>query len=420
MTNDLDVMLADRRAGTLIRERGGRVEFRFDPDWLADRASGRLPFSCLSQSLTPLGIDAPHPHRRLMTGGTALPPFFENLLPEGGARGFLAGRHGVKPANGFELLRRGGDSLFGAIRIVPADPSSSEDDVTGFDRTGLPGFMLAGVQRKLSLPDGRRLTLTDNHSIVKLAGEEYPYLTDNEMLMMHLSRTAGFEVPDFSRQDIDVIQPWLGETVVTGRQVFAIRRFDRVNGRRIHCEDVMQAAGLLPSEKYGLSHEFVAAVMQAAGCDPVEIIRRIALNIATGNGDGHGKNFALIYPGQETQGAAAVAPVYDIVCTRFYGDDTLALSLGKRKRWQDLDETCFRVFATKLGWDPDVTAKIAVDTVDQIIAAWHSLAFQQWMRETVPGALHQVLPTHWRDVPLLRDRLECGHTPEWQPETGSP
>ncbi len=68
----------------------------------------------------------------------------------------------------------------------------------------------------------------------------------------------------------------------------------------------------------------VAGILQAtAPTNDIEtFLRLVTLNVIIGNGDAHGKNFSLLH---EPSWALHLAPAYDLMSTRFYGDNRLAM-----------------------------------------------------------------------------------------------
>jgi len=59
------------------------------------------------------------------------------------------------------------------------------------------------------------------------------------------------------------------------------------------------------------------------------LARATTLNVALGNGDAHGKNFSLLH---DVSGRLRLAPAYDLLSTRFYGDDRLAMHVDHVRR----------------------------------------------------------------------------------------
>lgn len=151
-------------------------------------------------------------------------------------------------------------------------------------------------------------------------------LVANEAFCMRLAAAAGFSAAK--------VRP----STVGNRPVLVVERFDREEGpggaRRIHQEDLAQAAGVPPRMKYeeggGPSLVRLAETLRRAGAPAVEalpaLLDAITVAAATGNADQHAKNLAIVYAPNGTR----LAPLYDLVSTVMYHDLTkiAALKVG--------------------------------------------------------------------------------------------
>ena len=194
------------------------------------------------------------------------------------------------------------------------------------------GAGIAGMQPKIMVPD--RTTVPIPTLIVKAAASDYPGLAANEFLCLSAARRAGIEVPGFDLSD-------------DGRMLI-LDRFDlRADGTRLGFEDIAALMGLRVRDvqsdrKYQGSYERVAELLLALRL-PAQSLQRffeqVALSVMVRNGDGHLKNFGVLYS-DETD--CRLAPLFDVVTTsiyryrRFAGgpeleDHTLALKLFKGK-----------------------------------------------------------------------------------------
>jgi serine/threonine-protein kinase HipA len=204
---------------------------------------------------------------------------------------------------------------------------------------------ISGVQPKVLLPNAdRSARLTERaavvHSdlIVKAGGDGYPHLTQNEFLCMSAAKRAGITVPNF----------WLSDD----GGLFVLERFDLRDGRQLGFEDMTVLMAKSSRQKYEGSYENVAKAVRlyCAGGDPVGNLQRlfeyIAFIVMVRNGDGHLKNFGLLYDNPAEAGSVRLAPLYDVVTTSIYGmthqrtgitkyDRTLALKLAKSRLYPD-------------------------------------------------------------------------------------
>lgn len=104
-----------------------------------------------------------------------------------------------------------------------------------------------------------------------------------------------------------------------------------------------------------------------------QFARRLAFMVLIGNGDGHLKNWSLIYrnPRRPT-----LSPAYDLVATAPYRADGDAEDLGlkffKSRRFRHVHVRLFDRLAERLG---AMDAHLAEQAADTVVRAW-----EQWPR----------------------------------------
>jgi serine/threonine-protein kinase HipA len=203
---------------------------------------------------------------------------------------------------------------------------------------------ISGVQPKVLIPsaaDGsgtlERTTLRHSDLIVKASGIEFPHLAANEFLCLSAAKRAGIEVPEFELSDDG------GLLVVT--------RFDlQPDGMPLGFEDMAVLTGRSNREKYQGSYEMIARAIRlyCQGADPLPELQGffeyVALMVMVRNGDGHLKNFGLLYEHPQQPSSIRLAPLFDVVTTCIYDisggsseitkyDRTLALKLAKTRTY---------------------------------------------------------------------------------------
>lgn len=212
---------------------------------------------------------------------------------------------------------------------------------------------ISGVQPKVMLPDAdqinapadNRVTVVHSDLIVKSAGSDYPWLTQNEFLCMDAARRAGLQVPGF----------WLSDD----GSLFIMRRFDLAAERR-GFEDMSVLMGkprdAQGNYKYTESYEAITRIIIAfSGADaPANLqsfFEYLTLSIMVRNGDAHLKNFGMTYDNPAAT-RCLLAPLYDVVTTTAYShlnwrtgdervDKTMALKLfsgAKHRNYPSRDE----------------------------------------------------------------------------------
>jgi serine/threonine-protein kinase HipA len=408
MSNDLEVRHGGRRVGRLRADESNRFCFRYADDWL--HAKDAFPVS-ITLPLSP----------NEEVGGKAH-AFFANLLPEGLVRQAVCRRLGISESNDVELLRAIGGECAGALSIV--DPSTrlerpdseyeeldarrlqsmAEDDdrvvpllIGGADTR----LSLAGAQDKVpvAILDGQiHLPLKGSPSthILKLPNRRYAHLPQNEAFVLGLASRIGFEC---ASSDL---------TSATKPQSLLVERYDRRRtddpwpARRLHQEDFCQALGLLPGQKYeqegGPSLAQSVALVRTSVVNPLVDVPRLlewqVFNAAAGNADGHGKNLSILHD----DGGPRLAPFYDLVSTREYGnlDRLMAMSVGGRRNADELGHEQWTSLAAELDMRDRVVLDIVGRTLEKVADAlpnWASDFRDRYgmspVLQTLPGRIEK-------------------------------
>ena len=325
-----------------------------------DEQRGRLSLDYTEEALTRFPLGAPLLSLRLPLSvqrfeHQTVQAFVDGLLPEGDQRRAIAQDLRLLADNTFGLIRALGRECAGAIVILPEGDALPSPPTTltaaplsdaGIGRlvanlrSAPLGFgarvrlSLAGVQEKLlltRLPDGswgQPVDGTPSTHILKPPLAGYGRTVENELFCMRFAGRLGLSVAHV-------------ETLaVAGRPMLLVERYDRLvhadgTVERIHQEDLCQALGFPPSRKYeedrGPSLRQIARLLGGVvGRDAVEtLLRATVFNLLVGNGDAHAKNFSLLHdPG----GAVRLAPLYDLMSSRIYGDARLAMKIDGEAR----------------------------------------------------------------------------------------
>ncbi len=342
MADELAVWLYGERVAVIDRERD-RPRLAY-----TEEALRRYPLG------TPLlSLSLPVSSRRYTQG--IVRPFLDGLLPEGESRKSIARDVHIPERDTYGLIRALGRDCAGAVVIQPAeDPAPptpttttaeplSQDEIEALVRDlksaplGVGGrvrISLAGVQEKLVLtrmPDGawgRPIDGTPSTHILKPEIAAFPDTVENEAFCMRVAKHLGLDVASVET------------TKIGGRKLIVVERYDRRVGadgtvQRIHQEDFCQATGIAPETKYeedgGPSLLRIAGILRdVAAPDSLErLLEAVTVNALIGNGDAHAKNFSLLHT---EGGALTLTPLYDLMCTLYYGDDRLAMYIDNIHR----------------------------------------------------------------------------------------
>ena len=273
-------------------------------------------------------------------------PVLDQNLPEGDLFMRLRQLHPKQPLTAMHLLALAGRNGIGRLGFRLADqptppdpppmsrrallatrftPQVFDDLVRAYLSTGAG---IAGMQPKIMVPD--RATVPIPNLIVKTGSESYPGLAANEFLCLSAARQAGVLTPDFDLSD--------------DGQMLLIDRFDIDDqGRRMGFEDIASLMGLrvrdvLSDRKYQGSYARIADVLKMLrlmAADLARFFEQVAFTVMVRNGDGHLKNFGVLYSDATD---IRLAPMFDVVTTAIYRytryaggpeleDQTLALKL---------------------------------------------------------------------------------------------
>ena len=182
--------------------------------------------------------------------GETLPPFFQNMLPEGPLRQHLEVIGELSKGDHFGLLSMCGTDLPGAVYVQPATYTqesiarvvTQNNDALEMTVTPMPvpeATSLSGVQPKLSLvrSGGRYVQRTKDengvHIIAKLPTVQFPLLPQVEELSMRMASEAGVTVCEVTLAPVSEIHA--DQPFVLGQEThfLAVRRFDRAGAQHI-------------------------------------------------------------------------------------------------------------------------------------------------------------------------------------------
>ncbi len=399
MTAGADVLLHGRVIGSLVEDERSQWVFRFAETYrrMAHRPTlgqkfeddltiayrgkkGGLPllFATLASAIVCMSGSSAREYWSRAPGGAS-----------GGKTPILAAHLGIADGDDITLLERLGRDLPGAVEVRQITETPGEqvselaraiEPTEPIDQDGeWLRFSLAGIQLKFSVIIAeQRITLPAHGRLgdwlVKLPSRRFPGLCENEYAIMKWAQAAGFEVPELVLRESSALVGTLGEHAEAGTRVLAIRRFDRGDGgQKTHQEDFAQIVNLYPKYKYDhFSYEDVARLAAGIVGDEAidEMIRRLVLMIASGNGDAHLKNWSLLYPDRIR---ARLAPLYDQVATVAWPEDlarSLALNFGGTKTMSQLGRDTLATFATRAGFDRERVTALVDSTLARLTTAW--------------------------------------------------
>lgn len=192
-----------------------------------------------------------------------------------------------------------------------------------------------GVQAKLSFYFEPKRNKENRFTLVGLWGNyilkpptpQFANLPENEDLTMHLASIFKINTVPHSLIKLK-----------SGELAYLTKRVDRINGQKLHMEDLCQLSERLTEDKYKGSMEQVGKTIIKHSSNPLldalTLFEVTLFSFLTGNADMHLKNFSLI---DYNTGLAQLAPAYDLLSTRLVipekeDPEELALTLNGKKR----------------------------------------------------------------------------------------
>lgn len=360
-----------------LRETGNLWSFVYDADWLA------------SPSAFALSPGLPVAKEEIVDGASRRPVqwFFDNLLPEEGARTLLAQDAGIAAADAFGLLQRYGPESAGALTLLAPGESVAAGGLSPLRNETLSArirnlprvplshdapkrMSMAGAQHKLAVvlengglfePEGRTASthiLKPDHP----HAEVYAHSAINEWFVMRLATAVGLPVPDVALRRVP-------------EPVYLIKRFDRIgdgaHARRRHVLDACQLLSLDRAFKYRQATaetlRELAERCRARALTRQAIFRWSVFNLLVGNGDAHLKNLSF-FP--DPQGIA-LAPHYDLLSTSIYRDAAwreaeLVTPMGEAKRFGEVRLVDVQHFGQMLGVPPPASTRMIQDLLARL------------------------------------------------------
>lgn len=384
--------------------RVNRLEVRIGGQVGGDlRRESQFRFTYAAQASQPVSLIMPLADREFVDN--ALFAVMDMNLPEGFLLRQIYERSPKNPPTEMHLLELMGDNGIGRLGYrrpgAEATPLPNALERSQLLREGAghngkvfaalvdsflaTGSGLSGVQPKIVVPE--RATFPIPNLIVKTSGDDYPGLVANEYLCLQVAVSAGLAVPRHELSDDGAL--------------LVIDRFDLLpDGKRLGFEDVaaladLRVGGALSDRKYRGSYEDVASLIDAFASDrhatlPL-MFEYVVLSVLLRNGDGHLKNFGVLYD----EDRVWLAPVFDVVTTTIYPyersggirvtDRTMALRLRRGKGRKD-----YPMLEELVRFGNDVCRHQNAASVV----------------ERVRGAMSQVLQAHLRDERLPKRMLK--------------
>lgn len=376
---------------------GGEYFFEYDTQWLPMPAAYVLA-----------------PQFPLQSGqftGSTVRSFFENLLPEGTALEDVLNTLTLRNPNTLELLGQLGQDLPGVLSLLPENVQPewlqhyrplSFDTLSQRLRSRQPLLMsndqatmsLAGAQEKMGLRwDAKRGVLSESVGfsptthILKPDTRQPRYQPSaiNEYACMKLARALKLPVPDV----------WM---LRVPEAAYVVQRYDRVemagNIVALHQFDGCQLLGHGSGWKYERQGGLVSIPrlvealrkLPVRGADLLQVQRWVMFNYLIGNADAHGKNLSMLVDDKGYR----LAPFYDLLCVKAYGDDGLALFIGDEETFTAVGAHSWEAMCKDCGFRLPETLKGFRTMAEALLPAWRKV-LDRTLLDTQPTAAEAAL-----------------------------
>ncbi len=378
---------------------GAAFFFEYDAQWLS------LPGAFVLAPQFPLA-----PGRYT---GVLVRHFFENLLPESEALEDVVSALHLRSASYFDVLGRLGTEVAGVLSLLPADAHpehhqqyaplprevlsqrlAARQTVPLLLSNHATTMSLAGAQDKIGLRlDSGTLQLFDSVGqsptthILKPDTRQLQYTPSavNEYACMQLARAL----------KLPVSKVWL---LRVPEAAYVVERYDRVitagNIVGLHQIDGCQLLGHGAAWKYERSGALVSipklvAALRAVrvpGGDLRQFQRWVMFNYLIGNADAHAKNMSVLVDEQGFR----LAPFYDLLCVRAYGDTGLALFIGDEDTFDAVGQHSWEALCDDCDFRLPDTLKELRSMATALLPAWAKLR-KQIDRKNKPTPLEEQL-----------------------------
>lgn len=392
---ELFVFMNGEKVGLLSKGSNGKLEFRYEADWL-NSESGR-----------PLSLSMPLAEQTY--SGDTVENYFDNLLPDSlPIRNRIQKRFGARTNGGFDLLWYVGRDCVGAIQLSPDD---TQPDVRKIESEPLIDAEIAETLKSyrimpLGMRDDKEFRISmagaqEKTALLKLGDKWHRPLNTTPTSHIFKLPIGRIEHGDLDLSD-SVENEWLCHAIFKGYghpiantemmtfekvKALVVERFDRRWAKdnswliRLPQEDMCQALNIPPNLKYesdggpGIVEIMDLLLGSDNGLeDRRTFMTQVFLFWVLGATDGHAKNFSIfLLP----SGAYQLTPAYDVISAypilKSKREITMAMAaLGKRRhrKWDGILERHWLSTAKRCNFPESEMAQIMdriVSDMDKVI-----------------------------------------------------
>lgn len=384
------------------------------------RDNGQLIFT-YDTTYTGAPLSLSMPIANTVYGDKIVRPYLFGLLPDDHRLRSAIGREfGVSGNNPFALLGHIGEDCPGAVQIIPTDkldsvatreerfePLTDEEIAQRLRRIASSStatwqapdehWSLGGQQAKIALAcfDGEWYSCEGAAATTHILKPGIPTLKHqalNEHLCLRLAALCNVRAAESKYLVFD------------GMPTIVVRRFDRITAepfvvQRLHQEDLCQALGVLPENKYaengGPSAVDILKLFNAhpnAKGNKVAFTAQLFFNYLIGAPDAHAKNYSVLLG---LSNGPVLTPLYDVASILPYETPRvakLAMSIGGENRIGRLRRTNLQRFAESAQLEERLVFDLMGNLADAIIEKLPALEEEAGVLEHADELLDRMLP----------------------------
>lgn len=387
----LDVFFGDEVVGSVHDT--APLSFSYAPQWLARPEPAQIAAITLGTGVI---------------SGAAVTAFFENLLPEGELRSFIAASQ--KASTLFALLQAVAGDTAGGFVLLPQGQRP--------ERPRYQATSWQALAAQLGLPSGAALDIKGKQARISLSGAQDKaaialFADGVPQLPLGTSPSTHILKPNIKRlakvwhsaANEAIVMRAAAHCGLSTAEVFyeahtqacVVKRFDRVlqpNGTlgRMMQYDLCQLSAMPSDKKYekeggpGLAQcaQLVRHYSSAPAVDLKNLVAWVFFNLYTGNNDSHAKNLSIY---RDPTWGVRLTPFYDLMCTRLYPglSPEFALAIGGEVIPGAINRAHVHQMAGDLGMRPAFVMGVAADLAKRIPAAM-AAAIESMQADLSPGA----------------------------------
>ena len=311
-TSDLTVMYNGKVVGFMEHYDDNKIAFQYDKNWVKNGFS-ISPFSLpLTDEVKIASYD---PFNGLFG-------VFYDSLPDGWGELLLnkkLRKHGINPSSINELTKLTliDDFALGGLNYIPTnkellidDQSYSYDELYTLSKEVLEDKENVNIDllyKNAGSSGGTRpkanILINNEAYIVKFPSKfDSVNISNEEYVANKLAKKCGIDVADFIMVKSNITDGF-----------FASKRFDRVNGRRVHTislSSLLETSYQIPNLDYVHLFQVIDRICVEKEKNKYEAFKRMCFNVFAFNKDDHGKNFSFIY--DESINGYTLSKAYDL------------------------------------------------------------------------------------------------------------